>query len=115
MIFSDESRFEVHRHKSAVVRQSKGEAIRPEHIQQTPKHPPKKMFWGSFAAKGPGRLIIIQGMMNSDKYQATLQSHVLPLLERDYADGDCIFQQDLAPFYTSKKCAHSLKRRIQPF
>ena len=63
VIFSDELHFEMHGHKSAVVRQSKGEAIRPEHIQQTPKHPPK-MFWDSFTAKGPGRLVIIEGMMN---------------------------------------------------
>ena len=101
------SHFEVHGHKSAVVRRSKVEAIRPEHIQQTPKHPPKKMFWGSFTAKGPGRLIIIEGMMNSDKYQATFRSHLLPVLERDFADGDCIFQQDLAPCHT-KKNAHIL-------
>ena len=67
MIFSDESHFEVHGRKSAVVRRSKGEAIRPEHIQQPPKHPPKKIFLGSFTAKGPGRRIIIEGMMNSDK------------------------------------------------
>ena len=59
VIFSDESHFEVHGHKSAVVKRSKGDAIWPENIQQTPKHPPKKMFWGSFTAKGPGRLIII--------------------------------------------------------
>ena len=102
MIFSNESHFEVHGHKSAVMRQSKGEAIWPEHIQQTPKHPPKKMFWGSFIAKGPGRLIIIEGMMNSDKYKATLQSRLLPVLER-LVDGDCIFQQGLAPYHTSKK------------
>ena len=99
-------------HKSAVVRQSKGEAIRLEHIQQIPKHPPKKMFWGSLTSKGPGRLIIIEGMMNSDKYKETLQSHLLPVLERDFADGDCIFQQDLGQCHTSKKCARSLKRRI---
>ena len=57
------------------------------------------MFWGSFTAKGQGHLI----MTNSDKYKATLQSHLLPVLERDFADGDCIFQQDLAPCHTSKK------------
>ena len=112
MIFSDESHFEVHGRKSAVVRRSKGEAIRPEHIQQPPKHPPKKIFLGSFTAKGPGRRIIIEGMMNSDKYKATLQSHLLPAQERDFADGNCIFPQDLTPCHTSKKCAHSLKRRI---
>ena len=45
------------------------------------------MFWGSFTTKGPGRLIILEGMMNIDKYKATLQSHLLPVLERDFADG----------------------------
>ena len=103
VIFSDKSHFEVHRHKSAVMKRSKGEAIRPEHIQKTPKHPTKKMFWSSFTAKGTGRLIIVEGMMNSDKYKATLQFHLLHVLERDFADGDCIFQQDLAQCHTSKK------------
>ena len=41
--------------------------------------------------------------MNSDKYKATLQSHLLHVLKRDFADGDCIFQQDLVPCHTSKK------------
>ena len=66
------------------------------------------MFRGSFTAKSPRRLIIIKGMMNSDKYKATLQSHLLPVLERDFADGDCVFQQDLAPYHTSKKNAQFL-------
>ena len=61
------------------------------------------MFWGSFTATGPGRLIFIEGMMNSDKYKATLQSHLLAVLERDFPDGDGIFQQNLAPCHTSKK------------
>ena len=64
VIFSDESHFEVHGHRSAVVKRSKGESLKPEHIQQIPKHSPKKMFWGSFTAKGPGRLIIEEGMMS---------------------------------------------------
>ena len=42
-------------------------------------------------------------MMNSDKYKATLQSHLLLVLECDFSGGDCIFQQNLAPFQTSKK------------
>ena len=49
---------------------------------------------------------------NSDKYRVPLQSYLLPVLERDFADGDCIIQKDLAPCHTSKKCAHSLKKRI---
>ena len=108
--FSDKSHFEVHGHKSAVMRRSKGEDIRPEHIQQTPKHPPK-MFWDSFTAKDPGRLITIEGMMNSDKYKATLQSHLLSVLERDFADSACIFQQDLAPCHIPKKMRTFFKEK----
>ena len=67
VIFSDEAHFEVHGYRSVVVRRSKGEPLQPGHIQQAPKHPPKKMFWGSFTSKGPGRLIKVEGMMNSVK------------------------------------------------
>lgn len=85
------------------MRRSKDEPLQPGHIQQAPKHPPKKMFWGCFSAKGPGRLVIIEGMMNSDKYKATLDTHLLPTMTRDFPDGDGIFQQDLALCHTSHK------------
>jgi len=42
-------------------------------------------------------------MMNSDNYKASLQSHLPPVLERDFPVGDGIFQQDLASCLTSKK------------
>jgi len=45
----------------------------------------------------------VEGMINSDKYKAKLQSHLLPVLESYFPDGDGIFQQDLAPCHTSKK------------
>ena len=54
VVFSDESHFEVHGYRSKFVRRSKGEPLWSGHIQQAPKHPPKKMFWGSFSAKGLG-------------------------------------------------------------
>ena len=102
-VFSDESHFEVHGYRSKFVRRSKGEPLRPGIIQQAPKHPPKKMFWGSFSAKGLGRLISVEGMMNSDRYKAILETHLLPSMTRDFPDGDGIFQQDLAPCHTSRK------------
>ena len=112
VIFSDEAHFEVHGYRSVVVRKSKGEPLQPGHIQQAPKHPPKQMFWDSFTSKGPGRLIKVEGMMNSDRYKAILQTHLLPVLHRDFPDGDGIFQQDRAPCHTSKKkkCVPSLKK-----
>ena len=61
------------------------------------------MFWVIFTSKGPGQLINVEGIMNSDKYKAILQTHLLPVLQRGFPDGDGIFQQDLAPCHTSKK------------
>ncbi|MGH0129911.1 UNVERIFIED_CONTAM: hypothetical protein FKN15_018765 [Acipenser sinensis] len=34
------------------------------------------MVWGCFAASGPGRLVIIEGTMNSALYQRILQENV---------------------------------------
>ena len=50
--------------------------------------------------------------MNNDKYEATLQSHSLLALERDFPDGNGIFQQDLPLAILSKKCARSLRKKI---
>ena len=81
---------------------SKGEPFRSGHIQQTPKYSPE-MFWSSFNAKGTGRLINVEGMMNSDKYKAALQTYLLPTMQRDFPYGDSIFQQDQAQCHTSRK------------
>ena len=61
------------------------------------------MFWGSFNAKGKGRLINVESMMNSDKCKAFLQTHLLPTKQKGFPDRDGIFQQDLAPCHTSQK------------
>jgi len=61
------------------------------------------MFWGTFTVKGPGRLIPVDGMMNSDKYKEILTKHLLPVIKNDFPDGNAIFQQDLAPCHTSGK------------
>lgn len=42
VIFSDEAHFEAHGYKSVVVRWIREEPLQNEHIQQAPKHPPKK-------------------------------------------------------------------------
>ena len=37
-------------------------------MNQSVKHPPKKMFWGSFSCYGVGSLLPIEGMINAEKY-----------------------------------------------
>ena len=93
----------MHGHRSQHVRRSAGEPLNSFHIQQAPKHPPKKMFWGCFTFKGTGRLCPIEGMMNSTKYQEILETKLVPSMRQSFPDGNGIFQQDNAPCHTSKK------------
>lgn len=104
VLFSDETHFLVQGHKVNFVRRSVNEPETSAHILQQPKYPPKKMFWGCMSYNGPGPLVPVEGMMNSDKYIHLLQSRVVPLLSQMFPESDGIFQQDSAPCHTSKKC-----------
>ena len=77
VIFSDESHFEGHGPKFAFAQRSASEPINSRHIQQAPKYPLKKMFWGCFTFQGTGRLCPVEGMMNSTKYHEMLTSTCL--------------------------------------
>jgi len=103
VLFSDESQFTVQGQRSQFVRRSLGEPIRPCHIDQGVKHPPAKMFWGCFSKYGPGPLLAIDGMMNSDVYISVLRRKVIPELSKRFPNGDGVFQHDLAPCHTSRK------------
>ena len=61
------------------------------------------MFWGFFTVLGPGSLIPIEGMMNSDKYKDILANYLLPILSDNDFRARRVFQQDLASCNTSKK------------
>ena len=41
--------------------------------------------------------------MNSDKYKAISETHLLPSMTSDFPDGDGIFQQDHTLYHTSRK------------
>ena len=105
--FTDEAHFEVQGQRSQFVRRSKGEPLRPGHINQRPKHPDKVMFWGMFGFDGPGPLEQVTGMMNSDQYIGVLQRNVIP----EHMRTAFTFQQDLAPCHTSKKVQQFMKTK----
>ena len=79
VLFSDESHFEVHGHRVSYVRKG-SKKVTAAHLQQAAKYPPKVMFWGCFTHEGPGALIPIKGMMNSDKYIHLLKTRIIPQL-----------------------------------
>ena len=91
VIFSDEPHFKVDGHRSMFGGRSKGEPVRAGYIQQAPKNPPKKMFGGTFSVSGPGRLILIAGTMNREKYKNMLETPLLHTLQSCIQDGEEIF------------------------
>jgi transposase len=102
VLFSDETHFVVQGFRSSVVRRSTNEPLNTNHIDQAPKHPPKKMFWGSFSATGTATLIPVEGMMDSKKYREVVRNQVIPVLKERWDEGEGTFQQDKAPCHVSK-------------
>ncbi len=60
------------------------------------------MVWGCFAASGPGRLAIIDGIMNSALYQKILKENVWPSVCDLKLKRTWVMQQDNDPKHTSK-------------
>ncbi|KAJ4450863.1 hypothetical protein ANN_02295 [Periplaneta americana] len=114
VLFSDESHFEVHGHRVSYVRKG-SEKVTAAHLQQAPKYPPKVMCWGCFTHEGPGALIPIKGMMNSDKYIHLLETRIVPQLQKSFPDGRCVFQQDLAPCHTFRKTTEFFNKKNIPW
>ena len=100
----------MHGHRLQYVRRSVGEALNNFHIQQAPKHPLEKMFWGCFTFNGTGRLCSIEVKMNSVKYQEILAIKLVPSMQKSFPDESGIFQQDNEPCHTSKKMQNFFKK-----
>ena len=102
VLFSDESTFcffgdQAHAH----VRRFPGEEYKPECLNITVKHPLKIMVWGCMAAKGVGRLHIVEGIVNADKYINILQHCMIPSAQQLF-QGTYFFQDDNAPCHRAK-------------
>lgn len=102
VMFSDESHFYVQGQRSQHVRRSAGEKLTEDHIDQSVKHPEKKMFWGCFSYTGVGSLRPVEGMMRSPQYIDVIQRNVIQDMRKAFPEGNGVFQQDLAPCHTSK-------------
>lgn len=102
-MWSDESRFELQfGNQSSTVIRRKDEAYLPECIKKTTKFPLSVMVWGCMSGSGLSKLHFIEKSVNSQKYQEILEKTLLPFLEDNHSDGNCVFQQDGASCHTSK-------------
>lgn len=107
VIWSDETRISIFGSDGIrYVRRRPGEDCIPECTTATMKHPQSVMIWGCMSWYGIGRMQVINGIINADKYIAEVLEPKLAASIRDLADEgkDFIFQQDGAPCHTAKKC-----------
>uniref|UniRef100_A0A8C5PSG2 Transposase n=1 Tax=Leptobrachium leishanense TaxID=445787 RepID=A0A8C5PSG2_9ANUR len=90
------------------VWRKKGTAHQHQNLTPTVKHGGGSiMVWGCFAASGPGRIVVIDGKMNSRVYQDILQENVR--LSVRQLNG-CVMQQDNDPKHTSNSTKEWLQQ-----
>lgn len=114
VLWSDETRISLFCSDGVrYVRRRQGEALKPECLIPTMKHPVDVMIWGCMAANGVGRIFVLQGSVNARKYiDEVLIPRLLPssrdlFLPHNALPNDkpkFIFQQDNAPCHTAKVC-----------
>ena len=103
-IFSDESRFRLHRSDGRVyVRRMAGEEFMEDCVQPTVKHGGGGiMVWGCINAKGVGFLTKVEGRLNGEGYINILKNVLISTTHLLTITSGWIFQQDNATCHTSK-------------
>uniref|UniRef100_A0A8C7TDF7 Solute carrier family 26 member 4 n=1 Tax=Oncorhynchus mykiss TaxID=8022 RepID=A0A8C7TDF7_ONCMY len=87
-----------------LVRRRQGERYHQSCVMPTVKHPETIHVWGFFSAKGVGSLTILpkNTAMNKEWYQHILREQLLPTIQEQFGDEQCLFQHDGAPCHKSK-------------
>lgn len=104
VLWSDETKVELfgHNNEKYVWREA-GKAFNPRNTIPSVKHGGGSlMFWGCFSAKGPGRLVRIDGIMNKEKYLQILKDNLKTSARQLRLGRSWTFQQDRDPKHTSK-------------
>ena len=55
------------------------------------------------SAKGVGRISVVEGMMNSQRYISAMEDRLIPQLKEWFPNNECIHMQDKAPCHVSKQ------------
>ena len=103
VLLSNESHFLVQGRRRQHVGGFIAESIHECHMDQSVKHRPKKMFWGSFSYYGVGSQLPIEGMMTAEKCINVVEKKVVADLANAFPDGSGVFQHDSAPWHKAKR------------
>uniref|UniRef100_A0A674EGJ2 Paired domain-containing protein n=1 Tax=Salmo trutta TaxID=8032 RepID=A0A674EGJ2_SALTR len=104
VIFSDESPFQLFGASGKKLVRRRGEHYHQSFVMPTVKHPETIHVWGCFSAKGVGSLTILSRNTAMDKewYQHILREQLLPTIQEQFGDDQCLFQHDGAPCHKAK-------------
>lgn len=111
IIWSDETRISIFGSDGLrYVRRRPRENCLPECTTATMKHPLSIMVWGCMSRSSVGRLQVIDGTLNAERYiKEILQPKLLPSARNMFRSRKFVFQQDGAPCHTAKKCMNWFK------
>lgn len=111
VVFSDESKFQIHPNRKKRVWRRKGirEALKRKNIIPTKKYSPKINVWGCFSYHGVGSLVEIEGNMDGMLFSSILHDHLEFSIHSMGLGDDYVFQQDNDPKHTSKWGKHYLE------
>jgi len=96
IIFSDESKIELHSKSRQYVRRQVGSGLRPSMVQTTKKFSPYVMVWGAVRADGKRALAFCDENVNQHFYQQLLRENLPSIYSIRY-----FFQQDGAKAHTA--------------
>ena len=79
VVWTDESYISLFSGFEKFVRRPKNTRFQSLFVNQGPKHSLKVMIWGCFSASGVGRIMVVDGSMNTDKYIMILEKKTLTI------------------------------------
>ena len=104
-----------HNYRNHVWRKD-GEAYSPKNTVQTVKFGGGSiMISGCFSSKSVGKISVIDGKMNAQKYEQILQENVMSSVESLELPSDYIFQQDNDPKHKAKSTKKCLSKIMLMF
>lgn len=104
VLWTDETKIELFGHNSnRYVWRKPNAAFDDKNLRPTIKHGGGSiMLWGCFAASGPGKLVRINGIMDSAAYQSILADNLQPSARQLGLHRNWVLQQDNDPKHTSR-------------
>ncbi len=105
--------FLIGNHEHGVLR-AKKEGDCPACYQRSVQKPASLMACGCISAYCMGRLHVLEGTMNAERYIKVLEQHILPSRWRLFQGRPCVFQQDSArPHSAAITTAWLRSRRVR--